>query len=155
MVLNFTYLVIFNNFVILYHFKWGDNKIGESYGAAHLSVHKADFKILEPNPFSPLWFSHKLNRPGLRYEVSLGIKSGRISSANVPYLCSTTALITIHDLLSEAGTVWKGFLLIEAILMTWKLHRINRGGRMIDKAFYGHVSAKHETVNGELSNLKF
>ena len=31
------------------------------------------FKIYEPSPFSPFWFSHKFKRAGLTYEIGLNV----------------------------------------------------------------------------------
>ncbi len=35
---------------------------------AEFQVDGTDFKIYEPAPFNPKWWSHKLNCAGLRYE---------------------------------------------------------------------------------------
>ena len=37
-----------------------------------------DFQIYEPSPFSPKWYSHKHNGPGLRYEIAVEVQSGYI-----------------------------------------------------------------------------
>ena len=37
-----------------------------------------DCAIQEPSPFDRKWFSHKLNGPGLKYEIGLSIKNGEI-----------------------------------------------------------------------------
>ncbi len=46
-----------------------------------------DFKILEPKPFNSKWFSHKFRSAGLRYEVGICIRSGKIVWWNGPYPC--------------------------------------------------------------------
>ena len=36
------------------------------------------FKIWEPRPFSPFWFSHKFKRAGLTYEIGLNVHTADI-----------------------------------------------------------------------------
>ncbi len=43
-----------------------------------MSLDGIDCPILEPHPFSPEYFSHKLNAAGLKYEVGVSIRSGHI-----------------------------------------------------------------------------
>lgn len=43
-----------------------------------VSLDGTDFLIQEPTPFSPKWWSHKLNHAGLRYEVGICIRTGHI-----------------------------------------------------------------------------
>ena len=50
-----------------------------------LTVDGSDFRIQEPRPFSPIWFSHKFNGPGLRYELGICISTGLIAWQNGPY----------------------------------------------------------------------
>jgi hypothetical protein len=42
------------------------------------SIDGTDCPIHEPTPFDPKWYSHKINGPGVRYEIALCIKSGEI-----------------------------------------------------------------------------
>lgn len=44
----------------------------------YLSLDGTDCSIEEQTPFSREWYSHKLNGPGLRYEIGLNIASGDI-----------------------------------------------------------------------------
>jgi hypothetical protein len=37
-----------------------------------------DCPINKPTEFNPIWYSHKLNGAGLRYEVGLNIRTGDI-----------------------------------------------------------------------------
>lgn len=60
-----------------------------------VSVDGTDFKIYEPTPFSPGWYSHKFKGPGLRYEVALGISTGDIVHINGPFPCGNNPDITI------------------------------------------------------------
>lgn len=44
----------------------------------NVSIDGVDFMINEPTPFSKIWYSHKHNGPGLRYEIALSIPNGFI-----------------------------------------------------------------------------
>lgn len=43
-----------------------------------MSLDGTDFRIEEPTPFDRKWFSYKFKSAGLRYEVGLAIKTGKI-----------------------------------------------------------------------------
>ena len=43
-----------------------------------VSIDGVDFRIMEPSPFSPKWFSHKFRGPGIRYELAICIRTGDI-----------------------------------------------------------------------------
>lgn len=52
-----------------------------------VTIDGVDFRILEPTPFSPCWYSHKHNGPGVRYEIGLCIQTGWIVWVNGPFPC--------------------------------------------------------------------
>ena len=60
-----------------------------------VTVDGTDFRICEPFPFSPMWFSHKFKGPGLRYEVAVSIRGGDIVWTNGPYACGAWPDISI------------------------------------------------------------
>jgi len=43
-----------------------------------VSLDGTDFSIYEPTPFDAKWYSHKLNGPGLRYEIGICLRTGDI-----------------------------------------------------------------------------
>ena len=43
-----------------------------------MSVDGTDFSIQEPSPFDPMWYSHKIQGPAVRYEVGICIQTGWI-----------------------------------------------------------------------------
>jgi len=47
-----------------------------------VSLDGSDFSINEQRPFNPKWYSHKLNGPGVRYEVGLCLRTGDIVWVN-------------------------------------------------------------------------
>ena len=52
-----------------------------------ITVDGTDFKINEPSPFNPDYYSHKINHAGLRYEVGVCIMTGWIVWINGPFPC--------------------------------------------------------------------
>lgn len=60
-----------------------------------ITVDGTDFRIQEPSPFSPCWFSHKYKGPRVRYEVALSINGGDIVHINGPFACGSHPDITI------------------------------------------------------------
>lgn len=59
------------------------------------TVDGTDFRIQEPSPFSPSWYSHKFQGPGVRYEVAISINGGDIVWTNGPFPCGSNPDITI------------------------------------------------------------
>ena len=51
----------------------------------YVSLDGTDFSIYDQKPFDKKWFSFKLNRAGIRYEVGICISSGEIVWFNGGY----------------------------------------------------------------------
>lgn len=67
-----------------------------------MSVDGTECPIQELNPFSPIWYSHKLNDAGLRYEIGISLGTGNIVWANGPYRCGDyTDLMVFRDRLKS------------------------------------------------------
>ena len=54
-----------------------------------MSVDGTDFRINEPQPFSPAWYSHKFKGAGVRYEVAICLQTGDVIWLNGPFPCGT------------------------------------------------------------------
>ena len=50
-----------------------------------VSVDGTDFRICEPAPFSPKWFSHKFRSAGLRYEIGVCLSTQSIVWLHGPF----------------------------------------------------------------------
>lgn len=68
---------------------WEDRYEKDNGSKCLVSVDGTDFQIREPSPFNRKWFSHKMNGPGLRYEVAVCIQTGIPVWTNGPYPCGT------------------------------------------------------------------
>lgn len=62
-----------------------------------MSVDGTDCRIYEPYPFNSAWFSHKFKGPGVRYEIALSIRSGRIIWAHGPFPCGAYPDVSIFE----------------------------------------------------------
>jgi hypothetical protein len=61
-----------------------------------VTVDGTDFRIYEPTPFSPMWYSHKYKGPGLRYEVALSIRGGDIVCILMVTMLAVLGLISVY-----------------------------------------------------------
>ena len=50
-----------------------------------ISVDGTDFRIEEPTPFSPKWFSHKFRSAAVRYEIGISLGTGHFVWVNGPF----------------------------------------------------------------------
>lgn len=110
------------------------------------SLDGTDFRIHEPTPFNPKWFSHKFKSAGIRYEIGISISHGDIVWASGGFPCGEWPDLKIA-----------------------KDHYINIAGNEVtlaDKGYRGHpnfkapsnqwekrILARHETLNGRLKNF--
>ena len=121
-----------------------------------VSIDGADFKIQEPEPFSPIWYSHKHNGPGLRYEVGVCIQTGWIVWLNGPFAPGENNDLKIfRSGLSmelddgervEADKGYRGELQIRV--------PSDFEGRQEWKWMKGRVLARHEAINGKMKEFK-
>lgn len=114
------------------------------------SLDGVDFKILEPTPFSPRWFSHKFRGAGLRYEIALCIRTGNIVWKYGGYPCGQYPDLTlarrayVHRVqpgeltMADKGYTDKKFFLLPT----------DQNGRLHKK-----IMSRHETVNKRLKQF--
>ena len=96
-----------NIFLILSEVIWDNRKLNCDFGQVCLvTVDGTDFRILEPYPFNPKWYSHKFKGPGVRYEIAVCIKTGWIVWVNGPFPCGSfpdleIAKLGLHYMLDD------------------------------------------------------
>lgn len=116
----------------------------------YCSLDATDFKILEPTPFSPQWYSHKFKGPGLRYEIALNIRTGNLVWTNGGYPCGSCSDLTsareAYVLLVDPGekTVADGVYKDENffILRT-----------SMNEQEHKKIMSRHETVNKRMNQF--
>ena len=121
-----------------------------------LSVDCVDFSIQEPFPFDPIWYSHKFNGPGVRYELGVVIQTGYICWKSGPFPCGEFNDLEIFQLdlkeylhpleCVEADEGYRGDD------NTRTPHDFE--GRSEYKIMKGQVRARHETINRRFKEFK-
>ena len=113
-----------------------------------ITVDGTNFWIQEPIPFNPKWYSHKFKGPGLRYEVTICIKTGWIVWVNGPFPAGewpnrkiTQAGINHHLDDNECyvgdGGYYDG----------WQWAETPTGYNNHEQKMYAMARAPHETIN--------
>jgi hypothetical protein len=74
---------------------WERRKVHDQGEDCLISVDCTDVPIQEPSPFSKRWYSHKLNKAGLRYEVGVSLKGGDVVWIHGPFPCGEWPDISI------------------------------------------------------------
>jgi hypothetical protein len=71
--------------------KLSNRLINDSQQRSTMVVDGIDFRIQEPrkNGFNTKWYSHKYNKPGIRYEVATCINTGHIVWIHGPFPCGS------------------------------------------------------------------
>ena len=117
-----------------------------------MSVDGTHFRIQEPKPFDPKWFSHKFNGPGLSYEVGIAISTGDIVWFNGPFPAS------VNDRTIFRSKLKKHLSLGEKVVADRGYEGDSRTITPDDGKDYFHkrsmrkIRARHETVNSRFKN---
>lgn len=116
-----------------------------------LSIDGTDCPIQEPIPFSSDWWSHKLNRAGLRYEIGISLSRGYIVWVNGPYPCGTHRDIDIF----QSG-IKRRLLPEELVLADRGYPDFNCCINVpeLTPAVSQKYLARHETCNGRMKSFK-
>lgn len=120
-----------------------------------MTVDCTDCPIAEPVPFSSKWFSYKLKRAGLRYEVAVCIQTGDIVWINGPFKCGRW-----NDLMIFRRNL-KAKLLPDEMVETDRGYQGDPSCRhadiiasMADLIAKKRVALRHETVNSDLKKFE-
>jgi len=120
-----------------------------------ITVDGTDFKVHEPHPFDPAYYSHKLNHAGLRYEVGICIQTGWIVWINGPYPCGAwpdlrIAREALHGELDD-GEMY----IADGGYAEGNQHCFTPNGlNTFEQKQMALARARHETVNGKFKVFK-
>jgi len=130
-----------------------DGLNGVAYTNCFMSVDGTDCPVFEPWPWDRKMYSHKLNGPGVKYEVGVCIKTGRIVWINGPFIGGT------HD-----STIFKRGL--SELLHEDEAVEVDKGYKGDNRMRVPHLGydsrerkmksvarAQHECVNGRLKQF--
>jgi hypothetical protein len=108
-----------------------------------------DFRIHEPSPFHPKWYSHKFNGPGVRYEVGICIQTGWIVWTNGPFPCGAWPDLRIaRDWLHFELDDGEKYLADGGYNDGGNYSETPNGLNNQDQKMKSDARARHETVNG-------
>ena len=130
-----------------------DGLDGVAYTNCFISVDGTDCPVFEPWPFSTKMYSHKLNGPGLKYEVAVCLKTGRIVWINGPFAGSKNDGTIFREGLSrllhedEAVEVDKGYAGDDKM----KLPGMGKDSK--ERKMKSNARAQQEAVNGRLKQF--
>lgn len=127
----------------------------DPYQVCLITVDGTDFKIQEPSPFDPSYYSHKFQHAGLRYEIGICIKTGWIVWVNGPFPCGAWPDLRI------ARSALHGMLLAGEMYLADGGYREPNGYNITPSGYHdfedkqrADARARHETINGMFKVFK-
>lgn len=120
----------------------------------YVSVDGTDCQIMEPQPFSPMWYSHKFHGPGVRYEIGLSVETGRLVWANGPYMCGKYPDNSIFCQQMKQKLLDGEFVIGDAGYTDRKCIRQSPNHSDINSIWHSRLRARHETVNARLKSYQ-
>ena len=121
-----------------------------------ISVDCIDCPINEPWPFDTAWFSHKINRPALKYEVAVCIKTGFIVWVNGPFKAGKGDNTIFREGLSrklesnEKVEADSGYRIKDDCIASRQLVTPGVGATSNDRKAKSVARSRNERVNGKL-----
>ena len=118
-----------------------------------ISVDGTDCPVFEPYPWSKSMYSHKLNGPGLKYEIAVCLRTARIVWINGPFEGSKNDGTIFRENLStllypeEAVEVDRGYG------GDTKMMHPSMGWNSAKRKMKSNARAQHEIVNGRLKQF--
>jgi len=120
-----------------------------------VTVDGTDFKINEPKPFNPDFFSEKFNHAGLRYEVAVCIQTGYIVWVNGPYPCGTWPDLRIAREALHGELLDGEMYVADGGYAEGNQHCFTpNGSNTYEQRKMAEARARHETINGRFKTWK-
>ena len=118
-----------------------------------ISVNGTDCPVFEPYPFSKSMYSHKLNGPGVKYEVAVCLKTAKIVWINGPFEGSKHDGTIFRQGLSTHLYPEEGVEVDRGYGGDAKMKTPSMGWNSRKRKMKSNARAQHETVNGRLKNF--
>ena len=116
-----------------------------------VTVDGTDNRIPEPSPLDTRWYSHKFKGPGLRYEIAVCIRTGKIVSYNGPFECGRWPDLNIfRNKLKGMLTVGEKVGADNGYKGDDKVLTPNDSINDVHKKAMSNARARHETINRRL-----
>ena len=134
---------------------WKDRKVNDIYNDALTSVDGTDISVPNYKPFWKGWYSHKINKAGVRWEVALCLRTGEIVWIHGPFPCGRwpDLLIFRHAMIShmdddERAEADDGYIGEPTKTLTPKRNTRNES----DADFRQYTRNRQETINARLKD---
>lgn len=112
----------------------------------YVTLDGTDFRIQEPQPFNPKWYSHKFKAAGVRYELGLSIGSGDVVWASGGVPCGEWSDLKLaRDFYVQ--------VVQNEITLADRGYRDSQFFKQPENPFEKRLLARHETFNGRLKNF--
>lgn len=112
-----------------------------------------DCPIAEPQPFCSDWYSHKINGPGLRYEIALSIYESKLVWVSGPFPAGKyTDLVIFRRNLKNQLDEHECVISDEI----YKDYKCVRRGNLVDEddnSVHSNIRARHENLNEVIKNF--
>ena len=112
-----------------------------------MCIDGTDVPILEPGNRNSIWWSHKLNGPGVRYEVGTCIKTGDIVWFRGPFPCNMSDREIFDLFLSERLLPGEGFEADNSYSRRSQIFTPAVGKTKSHRKQKSQVRGRHENVN--------
>jgi hypothetical protein len=127
--------------------------LGNNGSKCLASIDGTDFRIQEPSPFDPGWYSHKFKGPGLRYEVGVALQTGDIVWLNGPFPCGSHSDRKIARDEGLIASLSPGEYFVADGGYKGDFAETPTGYNNDDQRMKSLARARHETVNGRFKQF--
>lgn len=83
------------SYSLTYVVDWNARLFEDPVEVCYVSVDGTDCPISEPSPWCSAWYSHKINAAAVRYDVGVGVQSGRLLWIHGPFPAGSHSDLTI------------------------------------------------------------
>lgn len=115
-----------------------------------LTVDGTDIPVFEPGDRSSIWWSHKFNGPGVRYEVASCIKTGDIVWFRGPFPCNISDREIFDSFLATKLLPWEGVEADSGYTGRSQIFTPGVGKTRKERKQKSQARGRHENVNGRL-----
>ena len=125
---------------------WKSRLTDKPFFSCYVSIDGTDCPIEEPQDFDPKWYSHKINRSDVRYEIGLTLRSKKIVWVYGPFACGKNPDISIFRSYLKAKLKLREKVLADSGYQDVKCVTPS-GLRSLSSKLHSKLRARHERLN--------
>ena len=127
---------------------WESRFMDDNGCRCKVTLDGTDFKICEPRPFDPIWYSEKFNGPALQHETGMCIQTGWIVWVNGPFPAGLPDRNIAREWTNQELQDGECYLADGGYCDGLQYAMTPTGLHNYDQYMKKVVSARHEAVNG-------